>query len=226
MICRLIFQQKSSKATAHKASHCCSNNFFFPIQIFRGKAWPDLVPRAVFLKIIYHSLFCLFNFIQKLICPDLSHPISLIGGIIPHLSYIALFHLRGHSDVNLHFGITIQETSEQNINVKKFDIAYSCLSCVIVLQRSFCHMVCLQGQKKIPYCLLNCLDDTTLNSFSFVVFSNTWAANNVGVLGHELQICCWNRVCGYELCMPGPDKARFIPLAARSSLWEPAHKLN
>lgn len=58
--------------------------------------------------------------------------------------------------------------------------------CNSTTEKFLSHGLSLGTEKKIPYCLLNCLDDTTLNSFSFVVFSNTWAANNVGVLGHEL----------------------------------------
>ena len=116
-------------------------------------------------------------------CPDLSHPISLIGRIIPYLSNTALFHLWGHIDVNPHLGITTQEAALQNINAKKFDaVSFMCNS---TKEKFVSHGLSL-GRENIPSCLLNGLDDTTLNSFSCVVFSNTWAANNVGVPGHEL----------------------------------------
>lgn len=120
---------------------------FLDFQRNTGLIWSI---HSLFLKTIHHHPFCLFDFIQQLMCPDLSHPISLIGGIIPHLSNTALFHLWGHIDVNPHLGITTQEAARQNINVKKFDAVRSCLLCVIALQRSLCHMVCLWGEKTYP----------------------------------------------------------------------------
>lgn len=38
------------------------------------------------------------------------------------------------------------------------------------------------GGRNVPVPLLNCLDDTALNSVS----CNSWAADGVGVPGHEL----------------------------------------
>lgn len=119
-------------------------------------------------------------------CPDLSHPISLIGRIIPPLSNTALFHLWGHIDVNPHLGVTTQETSQLNINVKKFDAAHACLfMCNSTTEKFVSHGASL-GRENIPFCLLNRSDDTASNSSSCVVLSNTCAANNVGVPGHEL----------------------------------------
>lgn len=86
-------------------------------------------------------------------CPDLSHPISLIGEIIPHLSNTALFHLWGHIDVNPHLGITTQGAARQNTNVKrkkKFTAAHSSLLYVIALQRSLRHLVSLRGGNTQP----------------------------------------------------------------------------
>lgn len=105
------------RTTAHKASHHCSQIVFL-YNIDFQKHWPGSVLPELFLKIIYHHPLCLFDFIQPLMWPDLSHPISLIGGIIPHLSNTALFHPWGHIDVNPHLGITTREATLQNINVK------------------------------------------------------------------------------------------------------------
>ena len=123
---------------------------FFLQYRFLQKQRPDSVLTELFPKTLYYHPFCLFNFIQQLICPDLSHPISLIGGIIPHVSNTALFHLWGHIDVNPHLGITTQETTQQNINAKKFDLVAPCLLCVTALQRSLRHMVCLRGKETYP----------------------------------------------------------------------------
>jgi len=71
---------------------------------------------------------------------------------------------------------------------------------------------------RVPSRLLNCLDDTALNYCFLCCISLirgppiTWvclAMNYRSVVGTGCV------VCGYELCMPGPDKTTFIPLAAR-----------
>lgn len=116
-------------------------------------------------------------------CPDLSHPISLIGRIIPYLSNTALFHLQGHTDVNPLPWHNDTRNHPAEYKCRKFDAVHFCHLRVIALQRGLRHMSL--GRKKNKK-HLNCVDDTTLNSFSCVVFSNTWAANNVGVSGHEL----------------------------------------